>query len=644
VTDLTHARWNDHPIGSAESARVAQELAKQLWTSNAHERTRARRQIERYYGTALDHSVLTLGSSDETIPLTWNLTRSFVGTVVAHVGANSDPKTQFVTSNADWQTQRKAKKLDQFVEALALQTAPPFTSVHELRAAIFRDACLFRRGIAMVSADVEGGRVVTERGLPWEFMSDTRDARYNDPTEICRAYPMSRHALHQWFPKRRADIDGAAEATAIDLELEFGIQAGTTKVSHDHVQLFEIWLNAASPNSPGRHILVLEDVTPALIDEEYSLQYPPLAIIYWDHPIIGGNSQSLADEVAPIEDEINRSLLRMSDAARRTAINVIFKKEGSCDPSALEDTKDATVIEYTGDVPPTMAQAQAINPSMVQWIELQKSAGNDLCGVSEMAQTGNREPGMNSGAAVRAVGAQQTKRFSWLWKQVEAWQVRWSTLVIHAVRTIADEKPDFAARWPGKGFLRSIAWKDVDLQDDQYVIQIYPVGESKGKPQDRLQKAEEAFAKGVLSLTAYQAIVYGTEDFEAETREQGVQRELIEQYIDGWLDATDEQMASGDLNVERGQKLVPPPIKYLQLVDAILQVALAYMQAELDGVPDANRKLFLDWLEMADSLLQQQEQRKQELAAKMSVYRNTTAGAAPPGAPPAANPAPQGVM
>jgi hypothetical protein len=565
----------------------------------------------------------------DDIPLVWNLTRSFIGTVVSHVAAAVDPKIQFVTSNADWQTQRKAKKLDQFTEALALQPAPPFSNVAELRTAVFRDACLFRRGAAQISADDENACVLTERVLPWELLSDRRDARYNNPCELARCYPMSRHALHDWFPDRRADIDGAKEATAIELELEFGFDASNTKISHDHVQVYEIWINAPSPNKKGRHIMVLEGVTPALIDEDYGLQYPPFAFIYWDHPIIGGTSQSLSDEVAPIEDEVNRTVQRMADAARRTSLNVIFKKAGSVDDAAMEDTKDATVIEYTGDQPPVMVQAQAVNPSMVQWVEMQKTVANDLCGISEMAQTGSREPNMPSAAAQRAVSSEQSKRLAWLSRQLENWQVRWAQLSIHAVRTIADAKPNFAARWPGAGFLRSIKWKDVDLNDDQYVIQTYPVGETKGRPEDRLSRAEEAFTKGAISITTYQAIKDGTEDYEAETREQSVQRELIDRYIDNWLDATDEQMASNYIDAERGQMLVPPPIKYLNLSDGILQVAMAYLQAELDGAPDANRKLFLNWLEMADTLLQQQQQRQQQLQQAAQQQNAAKAGLAP---------------
>lgn len=611
---MQNPRWFDYPENSEDAARLATELAKRLWQQQSPARTLARRHLERYHGASLLPANWQYAFQlQEDLPLVWNLTRSFVSTVVARVGASSSPKVQFVTSDANWSTRRKAQKLDQFVDALALQAAPPFQSIHELRTALLRDACLFGRGIAQVSADPEAGRVVTERVLPWEYLFDGRDARYNCPSEVARAYPIARHTLQAWFPDRAEDIDAAKDASILDLESELGLVSVPTRVIRDQVQIYEVWVVAAGPDAPGRHIMILDGSLEPLVDEEYTLESPPFAIIYWDHPLIGGWNQSLADETAPLEDEINRSLLRLSDSARRTALNVVYYSGDSVDPKVIEDTADAVAIQYQGQTPPLLQQAQAINPSMVEWLQLLASKAHDITGISEMAATGAREPGLSSGAAVRAVSAQQSQRFAWLWRQIENWQIQWAKLAIAAVRHIADQDESYLVRWPGAGFLKSIKWKEVDLDEDQFIVQIYAVGQEKNTPADRLQRAEELYQSGVISLQSYEAIVNGSQDTKAETRQQSIQRELINSYIEHWLDATDEQMASGMWDEEKQIKLIPPPIKWLQLNDAVLQVALAYLEAELNGAPDANRQLFLDWLEMADAELQQQQQRQMAL-------------------------------
>ena len=610
-------------------------MGARLWRANSIRRTRAIKQLERYHGATLAEggfwtSVLQL---DKDLPLVWNLTRSYTGTITARVGATASPKIQFVTSDATWSVRRKARKLDQFVDALALQPCQPFSNVDELLTAMVRDACVFGVGITQVSSEAEQHRVISERVLPWEIMFDQRDARYGAPTEWCRRYPVARYRALQWYPEHKGEIISAKEAGRFDLEGELGNQNGTVSndSSLDQIGLYEIWIVASGKDNPGRHIIVIEDSDVSLVDEEYTLETPPFAILYWDHPIVGGWCQSLADEAASIEDEVNRNIARLANSGRRSSINVIFYKESTVDPDKVNETTDAVTIPFTGNVPPQMVQAQLFNQSMIEWVKLQYETGFNLLGISQMAATGEREPGLSSGAAVRAVSAQQSQRFAWLWKQVELWKVQWARLAVAAVRNIADNDSDFAVKWPGAGFLRSIKWKDIDLEDDMFVIQSYAVGPQKNTPEDRLQQAEELFTRGVISLQSYEAIKLGSQDVQAETREQNVQRDLITNYIENWLDATDEQLAepNGWFDKDKGIKLVPPPIKWLNLQDAIYQVALGYLQAELDGVPDANRRLFLSWLEMADSMVQQQDERKAQLMASQKATNSAQAGVTP---------------
>jgi hypothetical protein len=626
-------RWSDHPEGSSESARLACELSTRLWDRNSLRRQRVRRQLERYHGSSLTdggfyNAVFQL---DKDLPLVWNLTRSYIGTIVSRVGASAGPKVQFVTSDASWTIRRRARKLDQFVDALALQPCLPFANVDELRVAVLRDACLFGVGIAQVSSDADQGRVVSERVLPWEVMFDTRDARYGAPVEWVRGYPVSKRKLKAWYPDKAEEIEAAKEARHVDLETELGSATGTSNVSLGQVFVYEVWLCASSPTEPGRHIIVIDGTQTSLVDEEYKLGYPPFAIIYWDHPLIGGWCQSLADEAASIEDEVNRNIVRLANSGRRSSLSTIFYQEGSVDASVIEETTDAASVSFSGPMPPTMVQAQMFNSSMIEWVRLQYDTGFNLLGISQMAATGEREPGLSSGAAVRAVSAQQSQRFAWLWKQVENWQLQWARLAVAAVRHIADVNPKYLVKWPGAGFLKTIPWKDVDLDEDEYSVQTYAVGNEKNTPADRLQRAEELYSAGVISLQSYQAISNGTQDIQAESRQQNVQRDLISTYIERWLDATDEQLSdpNGWYDVNNGIKLVPPPIKWLNLPDAIMQVALAYLEAELDGCPDANRRLFLDWLEMADSLVDQQQQRKAQLQDQQQQANKATAGISP---------------
>jgi hypothetical protein len=285
----------------------------------------------------------------------------------------------------------------------------------------------------------------------------------------------------------------------------------------------------------------------------------------------------------------------------------------------LEDTRDAVVIKTQGQNQPQVWQALPFTPAHIQWIQLAYEKAHELTGVSEMATNAQREPGVDSAVAIRAVDNIQSVRFASLSRQQENFMVRWAQLAVHAVSQIAEQTKgkSFFVKWPGAGFLKTLNWKDVSLENDQYVMQIRPVGQTKNEPADREQRAEELLKAGLISQSTYMAIMASTLDVRAGTERQTQQEELISLYIDRWLDATDEQLKSGMYNEEKQIRLVIPPLRWLNMPDAILQAAQGYMRAEIDEAPDEIRQLFLDWLEMAEGLLESQEAKKAAAATAL---------------------------
>jgi hypothetical protein len=201
------------------------------------------------------------------------------------------------------------------------------------------------------------------------------------------------------------------------------------------------------------------------------------------------------------------------------------------------------------------------------------------------------------------------------------------------VRELAEADKDFAAKWPGEGFLQTIKWQDADLDDDLYAIRIGEAPSLKGTAADRMQTAQEMFSAGMLSQDAF-AAVQRYKDLPGELDGSSRQRNLISQYIENWLDATPEQFESGELRP--GVPLFRPPIRWMRLEDALLQVAEAYMQAQMDEAPDEAQDLMLRWIEMADSEIQKREQRMADLRAHGSraINAGATEAPQPPQGPP----------
>ena len=606
-------QWFD--LDGTEAAQKAHEFCRMLWDGASIARQRCRRQIERYYARSLDQRMWSTGYSiADDLPLVWNLTKSLTKTIEARIGAVAEPKLQFVTSDATWTVRRRGQKLDQFLDALALQDAGRFPTVHALRVNRLRDCCLFGVGWAQVDADYDMGRVLTEPCFAWEVMTDSRDARYGHPMTWVRTCTVSKHSLCAWYPESKDVINAARESSDIELEVELGLESRGAVVHSDVVRCFHIWHLAAGPDSPGRHMFLLDDGQAALTDEDWLLNKPPLIPMFWDDPLIGMACLGLADEIAPMEDEINRNVQRMGDAIRRTGMATILAQTGTVDKSQLEETRDSTIIEYEGPVPPQCVNGEPFGPAHVEWINLFYGKTHELTGISEMAAHGQKDPGLNAAVAIRAVSEIQSDRFAPLTHAQENWMILWAELAINAVHMIAEEKQNFEVKWSGGSFLKQLNWKDISLEQDQYVMQIRPVSGNKNEPSDRLQRAEELLGAGLISQQTYLSITQLTLDVHGAADSNTNQRELIDCYIERWLDATDEQLASGKFDESKQIDLVPPPLRWLNMPDAILQVAQAYMKSEIDGAPDAIRQLFIQWLDLAENELESQQARKQAAA------------------------------
>lgn len=617
-------------------------MGRSLWTADSARRMRMRQNISRYEGQRLDNlspyayasakALQTDGPEAEQIR--WNLCRSLTDTVNAKIAGTQQPKIQFVASNADWSTRRKGPKLDAFVTGLWGCRQEPYADIWELGAAVMRDALICGMGALKVWSDTDAGQVLHERIFPWELLVDPADAKYGRPSHLFHVTTEPKTKLAAYFPEC---ADALKSAAVGDTDDDTGISTATTlelgRSVVDLVRVYEWWSLPFGPDSPGKHVLAFDGGI--LIEEEWTRDAFPFGILRWSREFQGWHGRSLIDEIAPIDSEMNDIVARVVRTVRLTGMSTCFVHED--DKTTSVSNEDATVVRWSGPTPPTYVNAEPISPTHMSLIEVLKGAAYEFSGVNQMTATAQKQPGIESGAAIRMVADLQSERFSVIWRSYQLLFVEIARHDIACVRELAEQDPKFAIKWPGSGFLQSIPWSTVDLEDDLYVIQLASAPSIKGTPADRLQTAQDLFAAGQLSPDALLAVRTYL-DLPGELDRVSRQRNVIERYIEQWLDATPEQIDSGHL--EDGRMLVPPPIPWMKLEDALLQVVDAYMQAELDCAPDAIMDLFLRWISACNTEITKRQQR---LAAMQAPPPGL---GMPPGAPgaPAMPPPPQGAI
>jgi len=564
------------------------------------------------YGNAADPQI------DNETKLRWAVGRAIVATALAKIAGVQQPKVQFVTSGASWKIKRKSKKADRFIAGLWSTRQEPYADIHELCAYVALDALTCGTGAIKVSADEDFGRVRHERVLPEDLACPQDECRYGSPQTLIHRFDASRSELRAWFTEKgiATVIDDAPAGTSSDFS---GIWTKDEE-SDERLCCFDVITLANGPKSPGRHVLFIKGTTTPLVDEDWTRDSFPTVLLHYSRALRGMWGPSLLDETAGSERAINELLARILNTVRRTSMNYVVTRQTepfadtavpvNPDLDHLVPTVDAEVIPYQGSTPPTLVTPQPVAPAVLNLLDRLWGKAFELSGINQMSATAQKQPGIVANSALLTLADMQSERFSIFWRAYQKLFPEVARQDIYAVRSLAEKHADFAARWKGEDFFREIAWKELDLQDDQFVVDVQPAPSTKDTAAERLQSAEDLFQRGLLTGDALVAIrTYF--DTPGEVDRMSRQREYIDRMIERWLDATDEQLASGMYDEETQTLLVPAPLPMLRLEDAIVQVGDAYCETELcePPLPDAMRECFLNWLGNAQEAIEQKQAR-----------------------------------
>lgn len=608
-------RWYD--MGDEECAREVASIVEWIDENQQPLRQRALDMLSLYEGRRI--SALDPAAYGASIPYTddgysrlyMNAGRMVVHGIVAKVAGRLRPKCQMVASGADWPTKLRAKRLERFVEAQMSQPQGRYRDGWALALRAFQDATIaIGRGTLKIFADRDEERVVIERVLPWETFTDARETRSGArPLNRFQRVYWERDRLASKFPEFEGQIMAAKSAQ------DFARAPGSRRLA-DSVAVYEGWRLPFSEDKPGRHVICIDGCM--LASDEWTRNEFPFVDVYWSEEFLGDGGTSLLEEIKPSVDEINYTAERMREM-ERLAGNVFGSfEEGTLDPELLKLNENGIFIPRTpGSAPPTFNIPSGFGPTTLQWFELNWAKCFQLSGASEASTTSRKEPGVTSGVALRTVAAIETERFS---VQANAYEhmcgVDMPRHIIACTRELAEENPRFAAQWPGGRFLEEIPWKEADLDEDKYVIQPYAVSGVVNTPQDRLQLGQDLFNAGIIGKDAFLRIIE-YKDFESEVQRQGTQYSLVERYIEQWRNATPEAQEDGSFRYRA-------PIPFMNHAAAIVQVADAYMAAELDGCPDWNLQFFVSFMKDCDAQIQKVAAQSAQLQAQAK------AAAAPP--------------
>lgn len=624
ASDTRH--W--YNLRGAECASAVKGICDQWERDQSQRRLRMRRNIELFEGMRLGglspsswFSNVELSSADWDY-LRVNIARGLVHTAVAKIAGKQKPKTQFVVNDGDWAVKRKAKKMERFVEANMLAPQGNASDAYELGLEAERDCCVADLGVMKYEPNVERKCVDISRRLPWGVMCDPLDAQSGQPQTIVEVYPYDRFKLAAKFPKFKTEILSAPDITGESGAQDF--YASSTE-SGTHVLVREAYRLPFSKDKPGRRALIVG--TADLADEDWELDFFPYEFFIWEKRFTGLYGASIVDNVYHLVGELNAAIQRMSDAERYGSNQYVTAEKGTVDKTQLEGNIAKMIVEYQKGAPaPQFTTPNAISSSTVQWWNLLKGQCFEIPGVSQMGATGQKDPGVDAAVAMRTIENIATERFAPQWQSYERrMSVGSARKIVACGRMIVEGSKETKTKYVIKhknqstGHLQDLELKDFDLDDADYQIQPYAVSGLTNTPADRLSLATELLDRQIISQDGYLRVIQA-KDIDSELERTNTWSQLIEKYIESWLDATRETEASGEF-------LYRPPIKFMPLADVIVQVGRAYAFAEMEGAPDYNLGFFIRFMGDCDREIQKIKAQEAALAAQAK-------GAQPPMLPP----------
>lgn len=502
--------------------------------------------------------------------LSLNVVRNMVGAVTSKIAAKNKPKPTFISEGGNYDLREKAQKLEKFVGGVFYESG-----VYAQLSRCFRDACIYGTGVLKVFESED--RVEVERVIPWELVVDDGEAIYGQPRNIYQRRYVDRLVLRaMWLggiedPERRAMVDAALSkpSTFDPDDAEFAYQT-----TADQVLVTEAWHLAETESGKGRHVICVDGCT--LLDEEWDGPFP-FAVMRWSESIVGFFGVGLVEELMGVQKEINK-LLQQIQRGHHLIAGHWLVENGSRVTTMMLNNDLAAIVKYSG-TRPEYQSPQIISPEIYNHLWQLYAKAFEISGISQLNATGMKPAGLDSGEAQRVYQDIQTERFLEVGQAYEEFVVEAARQVVRCAKRIGGS---YRVRAVEKSGLEFIDWKDIDLEEDLYVIKVYPTSLLPTQPAGRLAWAQDMIKN--MQIPAEDVLeVIDFPDTEAYAKRRLAARRVIERNVATML--------------RTGEFVSPEPFDNHAL--AMRLVNEAYHEARLDGVPEPKLELLRRY--MADT-------------------------------------------
>lgn len=473
--------------------------------------------------------------------ISYNIVQSAIDTVTAKIAKNK-PKPLFLTSGGDYKMQRRAKKLTKFIDGVFYDN-----DMSRLGPSSFRRAAV--NGDGFVHVYGKNGKVKYEEVFNREIYVDWLDGQHGNPRQMHRVKNVDRSVALDMFPGYKSAIMDAEEV-GTDL-------TGAYQHISDQILIVESWhLPSGMDATDGLHVISVGDTV--LFKEKWDKPRFPFARMRWSPRLEGYFSQGLAEQIQNIQLEVNKLLWVIQRSMHLAGTFKIFVDNASKIVKEHLSNDIGAIISYTGQQP-TYLVPPIVPPEVYSHLLTLKNAAYEQAGISQLSASSQKPAGLNSGKALREYNDIESERFMTIGHLYEDFHLDLADLSIMVARDLYEEDKKLSVKVPGKRFIESIQWKDVDMENDSYILKAFPVSSLPSDPEGRLQTVQEYMQAGLYSPRVAKRLL-DFPDLEAVDDRQDAEEEYLEKILEkiteGDASADDYTPPGPDDNLDLAKELV----------------------------------------------------------------------------------------
>jgi len=410
-----------------------------------------------------------------------NFTRAAVDYLHAKITVQR-PAVKCASRGGDWTQTLRARKLTRFLEAqadaLCLDVKGPL-AVH----------MALQTGSGIIKTSAVNGKVEMDNVPSDELFVDPGEARYGSPQHMYQIRAVPRLALIVDFPDNAGDIDDAPDSKERRLR--------NITDDSDLVDVYEAW-SLPTEDVEGRHVVCVHGAT--LVDEPWEHTRFPFARIDY-HPARAGDGyygQGLVERLLPVQWEIDGLVGQINMALRIGArFKVFVQKDSGINIDHLADPDMGTVIEYVGQLP-TFMTPEPVPRELFEHLRFMIEQLYSQAGMSQEAATSMKPAGLSSGVALLHYHDFQTQRHIDVVRRYAAFVLEIANLLIDRAKDLAAEDGDWEADYAKGSVIRTLKWTEVDMERDQFVMELETVSPVPESYAGRLQLIEQFSQSGQI--------------------------------------------------------------------------------------------------------------------------------------------------